>query len=232
MIGRVLVPLLLAVAATGCDDFATPAELTKPTVLAVIADPPLVAPGKSAQVTIVMAGPDGPIAAPAVTWTLAETYPGIAPFGTLATNPDGSATYLAPDPLPALPDKVPPVVSVQAVVAGEPPAAPIDAIKVIGVIDVPATNPVISDITFAGASGGAAITVDHGATLDLAATLATPLDDKASYAWYSTAGTIARYQSNPTSLVAAAVASSGWVYVVVRDGKGGTAVRSIAVTVR
>ncbi len=227
MIGRVVPILLLAAAVAGCDDFATPAQLTKPTVLAVIADPPIVAPGATAAVSVVMAGPDGPIASPTVTWSLAETYPGIAPFGALTPGPQGTATYAAPDPVPALPDKVPPVVTIQAVVAGEPP---INALKAIGVIDLPAANPAIDAITVAGVSGDTAA-ITAGATVDLAATISPTPDDGTSYAWYSTAGEIERYQSNPTTLVAPAAPGAGWVYLVVRDGKGGIAVRSIAVTV-
>ena len=36
---------IAALAAAACTDFATPAELTKPTILAVTAEPPVVAPG-------------------------------------------------------------------------------------------------------------------------------------------------------------------------------------------
>ncbi|MCE9575147.1 MAG: hypothetical protein K8W52_18490 [Deltaproteobacteria bacterium] len=227
MIGRVVPLLLVAAAAAGCDDFATPAQLTKPTVLAVIADPPIVAPGASAAISVAMAGPDGPIAGPTVTWSLAETYPGIAPFGTITPTADGAATYAAPDPLPPLPDKVPPVVTIQAAIGGD---TPITALMAIGVVAVPSANPVIDALTVAGATGDTA-TITHGATVDVAAMITPAADDTTSFAWYSTAGEIERYQSNPTTLVAPAEPGSGWIYVVVRDGKGGAAVRSIAVTI-
>src|SRR5512135_2159121 len=55
-----------------CADFATPAELTKPTVLAVIADPPLVPPGAESALSVVLVGPDGPMDPDATTWKMIE----------------------------------------------------------------------------------------------------------------------------------------------------------------
>ena len=62
--------------AAGCTDFASPAELTKPTVLAVIAEPPVVAPGEPTDLTAVIVDGSGELTGLPVRWSLIETYRG------------------------------------------------------------------------------------------------------------------------------------------------------------
>ncbi len=232
---RRVVPLV-AVAVLGacpllgaCTDFATPAELTKPTVLAVIADPPIVPPGGSTQLSVVLAGPDGPMQPDATTWTLVETLHGIPPFGEVDAGATGSATYHAPAQVPPLPDGAPPIATVQLVVtAGD---TTVDVLKVLAVVSVPSANPTVASFTLDGAPLVDGTAIDHGTAHDLAIATDPEATDSAEYAWYATAGKIDQYVSNPTKIVAGD-AGDGWIYAVVRDGKGGVAWQGARVTVR
>ncbi len=216
----------VAVAAlASCTDFATPAELTRPTILAVTAEPPVVAPGGQTELSVVVVDAGGVLTGLPARWSLVETYRGVPPMGSLA-----GSTYTAPDPLPPLPPNAPPIDSVQLEVdTGE---GTLRAIKVIPVVALAATNPAITAFTV-GADDGLAgpLTVARDAALELAVVTDPPAGDDARYAWYSSAGGIERYQSNPTTMVAAEAATRGWVFVVVRDGKGGVAWRGVEVIV-
>lgn len=217
--------VVLAAAAAGCTDFATPAELTKPTILAITAEPPVVAPGGTAELAVVVADGDGVITGLPTGWALVETYRGVPAMGTLT-----GSTYTAPDPIPSLPANAPPIDSVQLTI--DTGAATLTAIKVIPVATVEAANPVIGSFTIGAAEALAGpITVARDASLELTVLTDPPAGDDARFAWYSSAGLIARYQSNPTTLVAAEAATTGWVFVVVRDGKGGVAWHGVEVTV-
>ena len=230
---RSLLVVVALLSAPGCADFATPAELTKPTILAIIAEPPLVAPGAETELSVVLAGPDGPMVADSVEWTLIETIPGIPPFGTIEPGPTGIATYTAPDPLPELPENVPPVTSVAlSVTAGD---TAIESVKVVVVADLPSANPQIT----AMAVGGVAIAPQDDVVLDAGGTYALDIGvdpapgEDAAFAWYTTAGEISQYQSNPCELIAAEEPrDDAWLFVVIRDGLGGVAVRGQAVTVQ
>ena len=156
-----------ATLATACSDFANPSELTKPTVLAVIADPPLVAPGAATSLSVVMAGPDGPLDPSAVQWQLIETLPGVAPIGTLTA--DGvTATYQAPEQLPELPDGSPPLDSVQATIT----AGDTSVVVVKGVLNA-------RDAEGAAALGADAIVISNhgGRQLDCAPSTITVLPE-------------------------------------------------------
>lgn len=225
--------LLLVVVAlsTGCADFATPAELTKPTILAIVAEPPLVAPGARTELSVILAGPDGPMAADAVDWTLVETLPGIPPFGTIEPGATGTATYTAPDPLPELPDGVPPFSTVAVAVSAADTA--IDSLKVIGVADVPAVNPRFTALAVGGVAiaAGEAITLDAGGSYPLDVGVDPAPGEESAFAWYTTAGEIAQYQSNPCELIAAAEPrDDAWLFVVFRENLGAV-VRAHPVTV-
>lgn len=225
----VVVVAALAAAATGCTEFATPAELTKPTVLAVIADPPIVAPGEAASLAPVVAGPEG-FVDPEVTWALVETLPGVPPFGEVIADGD-TAIYRAPDEVPPQPEGAAPVASVAATVrAGD---VSVTVIKAMVVLDVgaPAANPTITALTIDGAPVGEAATITAGQPHEVAVEVDPPLGEDASVAWYANAGGIERYQSTPTELVAADAPRDGWLFVVVRDGRGGVAVRGLPVAV-
>ena len=218
----------LALALAACDTFPTPAQLDHATVLAVIADPPVMPPGATSRLSFVAADHQGPITPPA-TWSLVSTYPDVPPLGAIAANGDGTATYTAPDPVPALPQGVPPADSVQVVVASDPPVTAVKLVIVLG--GTTTANPKITDVTLGGASVVGGASLPAGSTADLAVVTDPPPDEHFTYAWYATVGTIDHYQSNPAPIVADAAAEQGWIYVVVRDGQGGAAVRAIQAAV-
>jgi len=222
-------PFALVVVVASCGDFPTPAELTKPTILAVVADPPLVAEGESTTLNVVVAGPDGPMAPDALDWVLIETLPGVPVFGALVANDDGTATYTAPDPLPERPQGAPPVDSVQlTVTVGD---ETLTSIKAVVVTDVPAANPAITSLIVGEAEAEDGMHVASDVVYPIEVELDPAPGEDATYAWYSTAGAIEQYQSNPAELVGAEEAGDGWLFVVVRDGRGGVAWRGVEVIV-
>jgi hypothetical protein len=219
----------LVIVVAGCGDFPTPAELTKPTILAVVADPPLVDEGESTTLTVVVAGPDGPMVPDALDWTLIETLPGVPPFGALVANDDGTATYTAPDPLPELPDDAPPLDSVQLdVTVGE---ETLTSIKAVVVTPVPGVNPSITSMVVGEVEAEDGMHLASDVVYPISIDLDPAPGEDARYAWYSTVGAIEEYQSNPAELVAAEEPGDGWLFVVVRDGVGGVAWRGVEITV-
>lgn len=216
-------------AAAGCTDFASPAELTKPTVLAVIADPPIVAPGATTTLTVAMAGPDGPLEPDAVSWRVVETLPGIPPFGAVAAADGVSATYTAPTEVPELPEDALPIDSVEATITAG--GEQVVVIKAVAVVDVEAANPTITAVVLGDEAVVDAATVARGQVVELTVATDPEPGENATFAWYTTAGTIDQYQSNPTELVGADETRDGWLFVVVRDGLGGVAWRGVEVSV-
>lgn len=227
-----LAPAIIALLAAGCTDFATPAELTKPTILAITAEPPVVAPGASAVLETVVVDGSGVLDGLTQRHALVETYPGVPPMGRLEDD-GGVLRYVAPDPVPALPDDAPPLDSVQIDV--DTPAGTLRAVKLMLVTDAVATaNPVISRLTIGdtdviAAPGPIVLARETAVAIDVA--IDPPAGDDARFAWYSSAGLIERYQSTPSELVAAEDARGGWLFVVVRDGLGGVAWHGVPVTV-
>ncbi|MBP6628058.1 MAG: hypothetical protein KBG28_05045 [Kofleriaceae bacterium] len=206
----------LAALLAACTDFATPAQLTEPLLIAVVVEPPVVAPGGTAQLTAIGAGPDGLLAVTAPTWSLIETYPGYPPFGAVAAD----GRYQAPAQVPPLPDGALPIDSVQVEVdlAGRRQLA----IKAVAVADLPAVNPAVT-LTADGAAVTAPLQVSPGATVMLGTTVAPEAPaDQTRFAWYATVGTIEAYQSSPAAWVAPAEPGPGTIIVVVRAGAGTT----------
>lgn len=224
-------PVLLALAA-GCTDFATPAELTKPTILAITAEPPVVAPGASSVLETIVVDGTGVLGGLTQRHALVETYPGVPPMGRLDDS-GGVLRYVAPDPVPELPDDAPPIDSVQIDV--DTPTGTLRAIKLMLVTDAAVTaNPVINrlvigDVDALAATGPIVLAREQAVQIDVGTE--PPAGDDARFAWYASAGGIERYQSTPTELVAAEEARSGWLFVVVRDGAGGVAWHGVPVTV-
>ncbi len=219
--------LLLVLATTACTDFATPNQLAKPTIVAVVSDPPIVPPGGTAAVTVVLADASGVVLAPPTAWALIEAYPGVAPLGTIRGDAAG-ATYTAPATLPDRGD-IPPVDTASVTV--DTAVGPLTAIKAMPVIDVAAANPTLAALDVGGASGLSGATVARGAKVALSVTTEPAASGDATYAWYTPVGDIQYYQSNPCELEVPTDAQSGPLIVVVRDGKGGVVWKQIALTV-
>lgn len=217
----VLALALAAVPLAACTDFATPSELAKTTILAVVSDPPITPPGAQSRLELVVVDGNGRVAAPAATWSLVETLPGVPPMGQVTVNDDGTATYTAPTSAPPASADNPPIDSVQIEVAATP--QPITAIKAAIVADVASANPALATMTVGGADARTAAVAAAGQMVPLAVTIDPPAGEDATYAWYTTLGEIEDYQSAEATLVAPAEAGTGWLFVVVRDGRGGVA---------
>ncbi|MEZ4365648.1 MAG: hypothetical protein R2939_05100 [Kofleriaceae bacterium] len=220
----------LLFAAAGCTDFATPAQLATPQLIAVVAEPPVVRPGQTSALTAVVAGPDGVVTGLTPRWSLVESFPTVPPMGTVSADGDG-ARYAAPAEVPERPEGVPPIDTVRLEVDVTVDGAPrtLAALKVMGVVDVDAENPTIRVVDAAGAEV-TALTAAVDAPLALAIEPDPAPTEDARFAWYATVGEIEAYQSNPTELTAAEP-GAGTVIVVYRDGAGGVAWRELPITV-
>jgi hypothetical protein len=211
-----------------CTDFATPAQLAAPTIIAVVAAPPIVAPGQQTEVSVVVAGPDGRLMDLTPRWTLVESFPTVPPMGTLLVEGD-VATYQAPEQVPPRPEDVPPVDTLRLEVDvpdGDGGTRTLAAVKAIAVLAEPTANPTLTILDGDGAEVSE-LRASPGEALALSLGVAPAPTASARYAWYATLGEIEDYQSSPTELVAPAEPGAGEVFAVVRDGVGGVAWRAV-----
>jgi hypothetical protein len=222
-----LIAAAALLSAAACTDFATPNLLENPSIIAVVADPPVVAPGGTATLTAVVADATGIITVPA-TWSLVPAYPGVAPLGTITEGAGEAGLYTAPEVVPDRGMSIPPVDAISVTV--ETSVGPKTAIKAMPVLAATTTNPTITRLTVAGTEVDAAIPVAPG-TYQLQIELSPAPTEDTRYAWYSPLGEIERYQSNPCDLVVADDATTGPLIVVARDGAGGVAWRAVELTV-
>jgi hypothetical protein len=214
--------VLGALAAAGCSEFATPAELEKTTIIAVVADPPAVAPGGTSTLSVVVAGPTGLVAPDSTLWSIVGAYPGVAPLGQVTVTGEG-ATYTAPQDLPQTPTGVETtagMVRVDVRAGG----ASLAALKAVLVQSEPRDNPRFAHLLARGTPvpAGQEIVAPRGEPVDLDLAISPGLDDDSRVAWYATLGAIEQYQSSPTTWMGDQ-AGQGTLFVVVRDGLGGTA---------
>jgi hypothetical protein len=218
------IPLLLVIAVgswTGCETLgATPAELSKPQILAIRADPPAIQAGQTSTLSILVADPDGVVANPDVTWTLTTQDPDEQPLGTLTG--DG---YTAPATIAE--ESVVELVEARVLIAGEE----LIASKVISVGTNVRDNPALVGFTADGADvlATGTLTLTTGQTTVLSVDIGADIRD---VAWYATVGSIEQYRSTPAELVAPDEPGSGWLIAVVRDAFGGVVWQAIAVTVQ
>lgn len=93
--------LIVLLTFCACGDFYDPNELGKTQILGIRSVPPIVRPGHSAELSVLIVDSQGTIALTSenVTWNVTNSPPLIKqPLGTITTiNDDGSAVYQAPD---------------------------------------------------------------------------------------------------------------------------------------
>ncbi|HUH01416.1 MAG TPA: hypothetical protein VML75_05430, partial [Kofleriaceae bacterium] len=173
---------MIGLVATGCEEFATPAELDRPQILAIVAEPPAVRPGESSTVTILVAGPEGAVEQPAVTWRTTSISPEVPPIGMVSVANDGSVTYLAPDTQP--PDN-PALALIEATVeVGR--EAPLVGNKAIAVGSIVLANPTLT-LFEAGESdllSSPELALNVGTPVSLEVDIEGGFFDEASVSWY------------------------------------------------
>jgi len=202
----------MAVASAGCKDFATPAELDRPQILAISSDPASVRPGERARLQLVAAGPDGPVTPDSVSWRI-TTEPGVPSLGTVEN--EGDDTYYV---APAAVDDDPTGTLVEAeVTAGD---VVLTGVKAMVVTRLALENPVVTAIESDGNPIDGALAVERGAMLDLDVAVAPEATEDLEVAWYSTSLTIEKYKSAPTTAEVADDADDGWLIAVARDRGG------------
>ncbi len=227
---RLIAPALVIAAALlgACDDFATPADLSRTQILAIRAAQPAVAPGASTELEVLIADADGELADPQVQWEVVASDPTQPRLGSIE-RVDGRVLYRAP----AAVAETPAFATIQATFAAQ--SQELVALKVVAIGELPLTNPTITSITADGEvlADDAGLEVEAGSSTALMVDVESSADDL-SYAWYVTAGEIERYIFNPATLVIAddAPAKDAWLFVVVRDGRGGVGWRKVPLRVR
>lgn len=209
--------MLVALAVGACNDFDSPPELVRPSVLTVLVEPPAPALGESATITVVTADATGLIPVDDGSWTIVSTYPGVAPMGSVS-GVRGQATYTAPSVMPQLPENALPIdtLEINLTFGGRK----MRVLKAVGVRtpDMPeVSNPTITALSSNGAAVTDGITARVGEPLTLA--LEATLTGDPRYAWYVPLGTIEKYQSSPTEYIADKV-GQGTLIGVVRDAVG------------
>lgn len=221
----------IAAAAAACTDLPTPAELARPQILAVRADPPAIPAGDRAALSILLAGPDGPISGVEVDWSLAEPTADQPAIGRIERDA-GAVWYVAPAEVDgvalaaveatAYPDDSPPLVAVKAIAVGVPqPTANPD------IVELSADGAAIGD----DADGAGALAAVPGQIVDLDVVVDPPPGDDSQVAWYASVGEFDRYRRAPTTWTAPEEPADGDLFVVYRDGRGGVAWRHAAIAV-
>lgn len=218
-----LVSLAIAVASSGCKDFATPAELDRPQIVAIASDPASVRPGERARLSLLVAGPDGPIAPEEVSWSV-TTQPGVPDLGRVES--EGEDTYyVAPDEV----DEDPTGTLVEAAVtAGD---LELSGLKAMVVSRLVLENPAVTAIERDGAAIEGPLQVRRGAHFELAVAIEPEATEDLEVAWYSTSLAIEKYRSQPTEAEVPDDAGDGWLIAVARD-RGGVGWLAIPVEIR
>jgi hypothetical protein len=203
--------LLFVILVGACSDFAPPAELDRVQVVGVRAEPPTVQPGQPSRLSILVAGPDGPVPAD-VTWSAA---------GGRIEDVDGQPAVV--------PEADGCWVDARAEVDGQL----LVARKWVAVAAEAGSNPALVALRLDDQPvvDGSVVTVDAGAVIPLSFEVAPPASDEALFSWYSTAGLIDRYRIPDTELVVSDEPGRGWVILVYRDGRGGTAWRAVELAI-
>lgn len=198
--------MVLIVCASGCPSLPTASDLGEPQILALVADPPCLQPGASAQLEALVAGPEGTLAPSRVVWSVA---PGSV--GTIEANHVRAAVDASRGAL------------LEVDVAVDADGVTLHGFRTLAV--GACANPVLAGITVDGipapVSGVLTMSSSSSVTLDVSVD-GTPAAERL-VSWFSTAGAIRLYRHTPTELVVRDAPGTGALYVVYRDGNGGVA---------
>jgi hypothetical protein len=201
------------IAAAGCDDFATPAELAAPRIIALTSEPAAVEAGAEAIIDAVVAGPDGVIATRAA-WSLETPVDGVTLF-------DDGADHIA-----VAAEVAETTVTLRAEV--EVDGVRLVGIRALSVGGVSRANPTI-DLRLDGAAAGPDLTLPLADEIEIAVVADPPTiddggdGDGGAVSWFATEGEIELYRRNPAVLETPDVSGTGMLLAVYRDGLGGVA---------
>jgi len=218
-----LASLAIAVASSGCKDFATPAELDRPQIVAISSDPASVRPGQRARLSLLVAGPDGPTAPDAVTWSV-TAEPGVPELGRVERDGDDTF-YVAPDAV----DEDPTGTLVEAAVTSGD--AELTGVKAMVVTRLDLENPTVTAILRDGAPVEEELVAQRGVHFELDVAIEPEATDDLEVAWYSTSLAIEKYRSQPTEVEVPADAEDGWLIAAARD-RGGVGWLAVPVRIR
>ncbi len=187
-----------------CTEFAPPSALSKPQVLAIQADPPVVAPGERATLSALVADSGGVVVPEDLVWHVAQGSAQIEGAQFIAGTSPGTF-----------------VVTLEASVSGEL----LRAEKLVSVDNEPRANPRIFEVTVAGQKI-TALEARPGDSVDLEAVVST---SSGRINWYSTIGDVETFLGNTTRLELPPEPVTGTVFIVARDEDNGVAWQELAV---
>jgi hypothetical protein len=215
---RVRITTSLAIAVAGCADFATPAELDRPQILAIASEPASLEPGARARLSILVAGPEGEMEVGAVSWRVA------GPALGRIEEEAGEVYYRAPSAI----DEDPAGTLVEATARVD--GAELVGVKAMVIGAVELANPAVSAIEANGQPIGEALVIARGERVELTASLQPAASGDEQLAWYSNRLVIEKYRDQPTEAVAPEEAGDGWLFAVARD-RGGVGWRAVPVVI-
>ena len=216
--GLRLAAIAVAFASAGCDDFRPPSEIVEPQLLGVRVVPPGIAAGEQARVEFFVADIDGPITAVEVSWEVIAGPGGAPPLGSIGVDDDG-VVYAAPAELD--PEDAPATAIIQGTFAL--PQRDVVAVKAVRV-GARRVNPQIEVVTLDGEPIAERGAVTPGAEVELDVRADIELEAPTAVTWAVTEGELERFLRTPvTWLVPENAEGTAWVYVVVRDDRGGVA---------
>jgi hypothetical protein len=210
-----LAALVLALAA--CDDFRSPSEIVEPQLLGVRVVPPSLAPGEEARVEFLIADVNGPLSDVPVAWEVIDGPGGVPAYGEVRATDEGFV-YSATSELEG--DEVPELAVLQGIFSL--PQREVIAVKIVH-IGARRDNPQIAHVTIDGAPIAERGRVAPGAEVELHVEADIALEEPTAVTWAATEGELERFLRTPvTWLIPADAAGTAWLYVVVRDGEGGS----------
>jgi hypothetical protein len=227
-LGIIIATLALPLAA-GCADFETPAELDRPQILAVRAAPARLSAGQRAELSLLVAGPEGDLTPTALDWTVIAPGGAATEAGSIEIDGEG-AYYRTPDQAVDEPRAV--TVQVTAMLADN---TALIAEKTILLGADSLSEPLITDVLADGVAVGERAEVAAGGAIELALRTesAAPADppQEPLTTWHTTCGTFAPHRESAVLFEAPDEPCAGMIYAVFRDGLGGVAWHSLEIEV-
>ena len=227
--------------APGCQEVDSPAELDHAQVLAVQANPAQIPAGGSAELDVLVAGPDGDIEIlpGGLQWTVSApgfvSGPGEVVFAARPDDPDGSDgsagqawQYRAPESLAGEPVMVTLSVDIELPEGQEIPTLAAEKIIMLGVDSVP--SPRVIGLAMNGAPIDERMALLPGDRAELSLEVESATSGGLT-TWHATCGTLEQYRESVALYEAPAEPCTGVLYAIHRDELGGVVWHSVPVVV-